>query len=133
MTDVDQQRRALSTVRGVRDAIDLDVARQLLAADADGEDRQLLGLQAEQRVGERRLARVRAVGHQHDAGDRQPGQLFTHAVERRADLRLRAGEGQVLDGIHAAGRGREAERRARGSGRTATSAAGCLARRTAGE
>ena len=83
---------------------------QLRAADADGEDGQLFGLEVQERVGERRLARVGAVGDEHDSSDRQPGQLFADAIERRADLRLRAGKGEVLHRIDASRRGREAER-----------------------
>ncbi len=81
--DVDHQRGVLQHALRRADAIDLDVARQLRAADADGEDRQLLRLQAEQGVAERHVARVGAVGHEHDAGHRQPGQFLARAVERR--------------------------------------------------
>ena len=75
-----------STVRGVIDAIDLDVARQLLAANADREDGKLLCLQAEQGVFERRVRRVGAVGHEHDTGHRQAGQFFACAVSAGPSL-----------------------------------------------
>ena len=93
--DVDHQRRALE--RGPRrdDAADLDVFRQRLAADADGEHRQALGLEAEQRVAERRIRGVGAVAHHHQPGHRQAGQLLPHARQRRAEPRLRSAERQV--------------------------------------
>ena len=42
--------------------------------------------------GELGVGRVGAVGHDDEPGQRQPGELLPRAVERRAELRLRAGE-----------------------------------------
>ena len=70
--------------------------RERLAADADGEDRHRRRLQRQQRVGQRRVGRVRAVADHHQAGQRQPGELLARAVERRAEPRLRAAEGQLV-------------------------------------
>ena len=50
----------------------------------------------EQRVGERRVGRVGAVGDHHEAGQRQPGELLARALERHAEPGLRAAERQLL-------------------------------------
>ena len=66
-------------------------------------------LQGEQRVGERRVGRVGAVGHHDETGKRQPGELLAGALERHAQAGLRAGERQLLRIPQAARGGREAE------------------------
>jgi hypothetical protein len=107
--DVHEQRGPLEHGARHRHAVHLDVAGQRLAADAHGKDRELLGLEPQQRLRERRLAGVGAVRHQHDAGDGQTGQLLAHAVEGRAELGLRARERELLRRLHPRGRRREAE------------------------
>ena len=65
--DVDEERRAFENAARRADPVDLNVARQLRAADTDRVDGQLLRFHAEKRVGDRGIARVGAVGHEHDA------------------------------------------------------------------
>ena len=100
---IDEERRAFQDGPRCADAIDLNVARERLTADADGEDRQLLGLHAEQRFVERLLARVGSVADNHEPGDRKTSQLLPHAVERRPELRLRPGEREIFGRADAAG------------------------------
>ena len=100
---------SLSTVRGTVTRSTWMSRWQRLAADAHGKYRQLLGLQAQQRLRQRRLARVGAVRHQHDAGDRQAGELFAHAVEGRAQLGLRSAEGELFGRLHPRSRRGETE------------------------
>src|SRR5918995_1143097 len=89
---VEQERGVLENGARRADAINLDVARQPLAADSDGKYRQLLGFEAEQRVANRGVGGVRAIGDQHDARDGKPGQLFPDARQRRAEFCLGAVE-----------------------------------------
>ena len=56
-----------------------------LLADADGEDRNRPRLQARERLVERCVRGVGAVGDHHQPGERQPGQLVAGALERRAE------------------------------------------------
>ena len=92
---VHHQRRALEGGRGRRHAIDLDVLGERLTAKADGEHRNVGGLHRQERVGELGVGRVRAVGHEDEARERQAGELLPRAIERRTELRLRAGEGEL--------------------------------------
>ena len=107
---IDHERRALE--RGARRGhpIDLHVARETVAADADGEHRHGGRLQGQERVGERRVGRVGAVAHEHHPRERQSRQLLARAVERRAEPRLRAGECQIVGRSEARRRRREAKR-----------------------
>ena len=77
------------------DARDLDVARQPLLAHADGKHRHRLRLEPGDRLVDRAVRVVRAVGHQHQAGDRQAAQFVARAIERLAQPRARALELQV--------------------------------------
>ncbi len=107
---VDHQRRPLQRDARSADPANLDVARQRLLPDADGEDRQPLRLQGEQRLAERGFRGVRAVADHDQPGQRQAGQLLARAVEGNAQPRLRAAERQLVLGVHALRRAREAER-----------------------
>ena len=80
----------LSVERGVSTRRDLDVAREALLADADGEDGNGPRLQAGERLVERGVGRVGAVGDHDQPGERQPGQLVARALERRPEPRRRA-------------------------------------------
>ena len=88
--DVDHQRGVLEDALRRAHTIDLNVARQLGAADAHREDRQLLGLQGEQGVTERNLARVRAVGDQHDTRHRETASPRARLERWREQPSLRA-------------------------------------------
>ena len=107
---VGHERRALERRPRRGHAIDLDVAREPVAADADGEDRNGRRLQAEERLGQRGIGRVGAVADEHHAGQRQAGQLLARALERRAELGLRARERQLRRRAEPRRRRREAER-----------------------
>ena len=52
---------------------------------------------------------VGAVGHHHQPGERQPGELVARAIERRPEARRGAAVLQVAGGASAVRRGREAE------------------------
>ena len=87
---VHHQRRALERGRRRRHAIDLDVLGQRFPAEADREDRNVGRLHGQQRVRQLGVGRVGAVGHEHESRQRQAGELLPRAIERRAELRLRA-------------------------------------------
>ena len=84
MTSTDSV-RALQDLSRRADAADLDVAPEGLPADADGEDRHLARAKPEQRFLDRRFRRVGAVGHHHEPGQRQSGELVLRALERFAE------------------------------------------------
>ncbi len=107
--DVHRQVRPFQHLPGRADAADLDVASQRLATDADREHRHLACPQAEQRLLDRRLFRVGAVGHHHEAGQRQARELVFRALQRVSKLRLCAIERQVARGADAIGGRGEAE------------------------
>ena len=79
--DVDDERGALERAARRLDARDLDVARQPLLADADGEHRHALRLEAGDRLVERRVRVVGAVGHER-RGRRPAGRSARRARDR---------------------------------------------------
>ncbi len=107
---VEQQRGAGQHRARRGDPADLDVLLGGVAADADGEDRHARGLEREQRRLQRRAARVGAVAHDHEPGQRHAGQLPPGFVERGGQTRVGAGEGQVLAGRGRAERAGKAQR-----------------------
>ena len=107
--DVDDERRALEDRPRRLDARHLDVVRETLLADADGEHRNRSRFQAGERLVDRGVGRVGAVRHHHEAGQRQPGELVAGAIKRLAEPCGRAAELEVAGRRDAVGRGREAE------------------------
>ena len=108
--DVHDERRALEHGHRRIDAAQLHVARERLAPEADGEHGQARRTAARAACPGQALARrVGAVGQQHDARNRQAGQLLGGARERLADVRSRAGEGAAVGARRALGGRREAE------------------------
>ena len=91
------------------DARDLHVAIERLAAEADREDRNGPGLEGGNRLVERLVRGVGAVGDQHQAGERQAGQLVARPLERGGEARRRAGILEVRDVVQPIGAGGEAE------------------------
>ena len=89
---------------------DLDVLVERFAADADGKDRHLRRAQPEQRFLDGRFLRVGAVGHHHEAGERQAGKFFLRAQQRLAELGLGAVVGEVARICDAAGGEGKAEK-----------------------
>ena len=92
---VDHQRRALERGRGV----DTRSIWTSLVSDSrptptvnTGTLAAFMASSASEQLG---VGRVRAVGHQDETRQRQAGELLPRAVERRAELRLRAREGEL--------------------------------------
>jgi hypothetical protein len=107
--DVDHQRRACQHVARQLHAAELDVGRDPLVAEPDGEDRNVGGLERHDRLGERALTGVRPVGDQHETGERHARELTACGVQRAREIRVRAVEPQLLEAVDPARRVREAE------------------------
>ena len=106
---VDDERRALEDAARRLDARHLHVVREAFLADAHSEHRNRSRLQARERLVDRGVRRVRAVGHHYEAGERQAGKLVARAVERSRQSSGGAAEREIRRGRDAIGRGREAK------------------------
>ena len=107
--DVDDERGALEDGARRLDACHLHVAGEAFLADADGEDRNRSRLERGERLVDRGVGGVRAVGQHHQAGQRQARELVARAVERRRQACGGAAELQLAGRGDAFGRRREAE------------------------
>ncbi len=101
--DVDDERGAFEDEAWRFHAGDLHVVREAFLAEADGEDRNRARLEACERIVDRRVGRVSAVGDHHEAGERQARQLVARAFERVAEFRRRAVVVRVRRGGDASG------------------------------
>ena len=90
-------------------AAELDVALVRLAPEADREDRHPGRLNRQQRLFELAAGVVRAVGHDHEPGQRHVRQLVVGPGEGLPEMRPRAVEVEAVDDVEPVRFGREAE------------------------
>ncbi len=101
--NVEEERRVLQDGSRRAHAIDLDVARQGLGADANREDRQLFRLERQQCLVQRHVPGISAVRNEDNPRNGKAFELVAHTVESCAKLGLRTTEGQRIAGRDTSG------------------------------